>query len=376
MDAGRGKAEETLRVVDAGIAGRLNPDSPAGGAPNPEGPMESEARRLLGAANVLGGLWTATAGKSRQRGVGLIAWGMQTLSSVSNGAGSDRGVFGGCPIGTTRQPGPLAHLATIRPSIRDGAIEAAAGIRGGGAAGAIAAVDSLRDEVPDPNLQEVALIDTLVALGHLAEFDAELAQDALDGGVQMACSTICSSCSPLAEYSVDVPRQNDGPHKIQARVYEVMLAARSQIEMNRTDRVVHAVEKMLEQGRVTSATFKDLRPAGGLKQSRRFGTTRLEAPDRVALWLLLARTHARADDLDAAIAAYEEVLELEGGGWQLDMTRERLANLHYQRGDYANSLEYQRRWLKGSDWVEQACSEVCGSRAAWAEPALPSDSAG
>ena len=36
------------------------------------------------------------------------------------------------------------------------------------------------------------------------------------------------------------------------------------------------------------------------------------------------------------------MLELEGGVWQLDITRERLASLHLDQGHFARSLEYQR----------------------------------
>lgn len=110
---------------------------------------------------------------------------------------------------------------------------------------------------------------------------------------------------------------------------------------------------------ISCMLFKALRPAGGLKQSRSIRSTRLRAPDLVALRLMLARAHMSGNDIDGAIAAYEGILAIEGGIWQLDLTRESLANLHLDHGNFEKSLDYQSAWLRDSEWVGRACPEVC-----------------
>ena len=57
--------------------------------------------------------------------------------------------------------------------------------------------------------------------------------------------------------------------------------------------------------------------------------------------------------------SYEAILEIEGGIWQLDITLENLANLHFDHGNFERSLDYQRAWLRDSDWIGRACPEVC-----------------
>ena len=135
------------------------------------------------------------------------------------------------------------------------------------------------------------------------------------------------------------------------------LAAQRLIARRRVDRVVAALTRIVDEQRVTPAVFKKLRLAGGLKQSRAYRTRQLKPPDMVVLWLILAKAHTIRDDLDAAIAAYEAILTLEGG--QRDIARERLADLHLHQGNYGESLSYQRAWLRHSDWVGQACPKVC-----------------
>lgn len=181
----------------------------------------------------------------------------------------------------------------------------------------------------------------------------------MDGVVSAACSVICSPDSRFVVGAKDPEARDVGRHKIQFATYEVLLAARNQLKMGRTDRVVRALGKMVDTQRASPTTFKTLSPAGGLKQSRRFRTTRLRPPDLVALQLMLARAHMSRDDVEAAIDAYEAILEIDGGIWQLDITLENLANLHFDHGNFARSLDYQRAWLRDSDWVGRACPEVC-----------------
>ena len=159
--------------------------------------------------------------------------------------------------------------------------------------------------------------------------------------------------------AADVHEQPVVRHKIQFAVYQVLLASQHQLETGRADRVIRALTRMVRDQRVSPTAYKELRPAGGLRQSRRIRTTRLTSPDLVALQLTLARAHKVRDDIGAAIAAYEGALALDGGIWQLDITRENLATLHFDHGDFERSLGYQRAWLRNADWVGRACPVVC-----------------
>jgi len=52
-------------------------------------------------------------------------------------------------------------------------------------------------------------------------------------------------------------------------------------------------------------------------------------------------------DVEAAIESYEAILAIEGAVWQLDITLENLANLHFDHGNFERSLTYQRAWPRG-----------------------------
>lgn len=307
------------------------------------GEHEAEARLLLAAANIVGGLWHAADSADHPRGLELVTWGLRVGTK-----------------GTALAPGmPLSHLAGVSASVRERTNEAAASIRAGDPEAAVGALGSLLDRVDDLSAQESARVRTLATLAHVAKQEPQLAVDAMDGVVSAACSVICSPDSRFVVGAKDPEARDVGRHKIQFATYEVLLAARNQLKMGRTDRVVRALGKMVDTQRASPTTFKTLSPAGGLKQSRRFRTTRLRPPDLVALQLMLARAHMGRDDVEAAIDAYEAILEIDGGIWQLDITLENLATLHFDHGNFARSLDYQRAWLRDSDWVGRACPEVC-----------------
>ncbi|MCE2460192.1 MAG: hypothetical protein J4F38_05360 [Pseudomonadales bacterium] len=305
---------------------------------------------LLGAANVVGGLWHASDDSDDSRGLELIAWGMGIIAGLPGEVVAHEPAVGG---------EPLAHLTDLRVSVRERTNAAAAKVRTHDPGAAVEVLDSLLVEIDDLNAQESARIRTLATLANLARQEPRLAVDAMDMAVSRACSVICSPDSPFV-LGVNDPKARDvGRHKIQFATYQVLLAARNQLKMGRVDRVVRTLGKMIDTQRASPTTFKALSPAGGLKQSRRFRTTRLRAPDLVALQLMLARAHMSRDDVEAAIESYETVLEIEGGFWQLDITLENLANLHFEHGNFERSLNYQRAWLRDSDWVGRACPEVC-----------------
>lgn len=311
----------------------------------PIGEDEAQARILLGAANIVGGLWHTTDDRDDRRGLELIAWGVRTMAERP-GEVAVRGE-------------PLAHLNDLRASVRERTNAAAARVRRGDPQAAVDALDSLLGEIEDLNDQESVRVRTLATLAHMAKQEPQLAVEAMDGVVSTACSVICSPDSPFVVAAKDPEARDVGRHKIQFATYQVLLAARNQLKMGRVDRVVRVLGKMVDTQRASPTTFKALRPAGGLKQSRLFRTTRLRPPDLVALHLMLARAHMSRDDVEAAIEAYEAVLEIEGGIWQLDITLENLANLHFDHGNFARSLDYQRAWLRDSDWVGRACPSVC-----------------
>ena len=307
------------------------------------GEHEAEARLLLAAANIVGGLWHSADSADDPRGLELVIWGLRIG-----------------PKGTALAPArPLAHLDRIGASVRERTNEAAASIRAGDSEAAVGTLDSLLDRVDELNDQESARVRTLAILAHVAKQEPQLAVDAMDGVVSTACSVICSPDSPFVVAADDPQARDVGRHKIQFATYQVLLAARNQLKMGRVDRVVRVLGKMVDTQRASPTTFKALRPAGGLKQSRLFRTTRLRPPDLVALQLMLARAHMSRDDVEAAIDAYEAILEIDGGIWQLDITLENLANLHFDHGNFARSLDYQRAWLRDSDWLGRACPEVC-----------------
>ena len=309
------------------------------------GEDEAQARMLLGAANVVGGLWHARDDSNDPRGLELIAWGVRFMAER--------------PDEVVVRGEPLAHLNDLSVSVREGTNAAAAKVRTGDPQAAVDALNSLLGEIEDLNVQESARVRTLAALAHVAKQDPQLAIEAMDGMVSAACSVICSPDSQFVAVAKDPETRDAGRHEIQFATYEVLLAARNQLKMGRTDRVVRALGKMVDTQRASPTSFKALRPAGGLKQSRLFRTTRLRGPDLVALQLMLARAHMSRDDVEATIDAYEAILEIDGGVWQLDITLENLANLHFDHGNFARSLNYQRAWLRDSDWVGRACPEVC-----------------
>ena len=319
------------------------PASNAEARPAPTAEHEAEARLLLSAANVVGGLWHAVESPDDPRGLELVIWGLRI---------GTRGV-------ALAPEMPLSHLDDVGASVRERTKEAAANIRAGNPEAAAGALGSMLDRVDELNDQELARIRTLATLAHVAQQEPELAVDAMDGVVSAACSVVCSLDSPFMAGANDRKARDAGPHKIQFATYQVLLAARNQLKMGRVDRVVRALGKMVDTQRASPTTFKALSPAGGLKQSRLFRTTRLRAPDLVALQMMVARAHISRSDVEAAIVAYEAILEIEGGIWQLDITLENLANLHFDHGNFERSLDYQRAWLRDSDWIGRACPEVC-----------------
>ena len=309
----------------------------------PTAEYEAEARLLLSAANIVGGLWHAVDSPDDPRGLELVIWGLRI---------GTRGIVLAAEM-------PLPHLDDVGASVRERTKEAAANIRAGNPEAAAGALGSMLDRVDELNDQELARIRTLATLAHVAKREPQLAVDAMDMAVSAACSVICSPDSPYVVGANDPRTRDVGRHEIQFATYQVLLAARNQLRMGRVDRVVRALGRMIDTQRASPTTFKALSPAGGLKQSRRFRTTRLEAPDLVALQLMLARAHMSRDDVEAAIESYEAVLAIEGGIWQLDITLENLANLHFGHGNFERSLDYQRAWLRDSDWIGRACPEVC-----------------
>ncbi|MDE0659956.1 MAG: hypothetical protein OXI79_09955 [Gammaproteobacteria bacterium] len=321
------------------------PASNAEARPAPMAEYEAEARLLLGAANIVGGLWHAVDSPDDRRALELVIWGLRR---------GTRGV-------ALAPEMPLAHLNDVGASVRKRTKAAAANIRAGNPEAAFGALGSMLDRNDELNDQELARIRTLATLAHVAKREPQLAIDAMDGMVSAACSVICSPDSPYVVGANDPRTRDVGRHKIQFATYQVLLAARNQLKMGRVDRVVRALGKMVDTQRASPTTFKALSPAGGLKQSRLFRTTRLRAPDLVALHLMLARAHMSRDDIEAAIDAYEAILEIEDGIWQLDITLENLANLHFDHGNFEESLDYQRAWLRDSDWIGRACPEVCAS---------------
>ena len=330
---------------------RENPPQSRDGRPDG---YEAQARALLGAANIVGGIWRATSDRDHRRGLQLIALGVQLT----------KGARPRSETGPHDQTGEtLAHLTDVGEIVRERTGHAARQIKADRAADAIDTLEALLDEVDRMNEHESARIHTLIALGRLAKLDRGLAIDAMDTEVSGACSTICSRGAATASAPATVPGGHHERHRIRMQVYQVVLAARNLIAQGQVDRVIRALTRMVEEERVGPPSFKILRPAGGLKQSRFFRTTRLETPGLVALLLYLGHAHGIRGDIDAAIDAYEAILELEGAVWQLDITRERLADLHFDRGNYEESLDHQRAWLRHSDWVGTACTEVCASTA-------------
>ena len=331
--------------ASAPAAGVPAPDAEARPDPPPAstGEHEAEARLLLGAANIVGGLWHAVDAPDDKRGLELVTWGLR-IGTTGNALAPEK---------------LLSHLDGVGASVREQTNEAAADIRAGKSEAAASALGSMLDRIDELTDQELARIRTLATLAHVAKQEPRLAVDGMDGVVSAACSAICSPDSPYVVAANDPKARDVGRHKIQYATYQVLLAARNQLRMGRVDRVVRTLGKMIDTQRASPTTFKALSPAGGLKQSRRFRTTRLRPPDLVALQLMLARAHTSRDDVEAAIDAYEAILEIEGGIWQLDITLENLANLHFDHGNFERSLDYQRAWLRDSDWIGRACPEVC-----------------
>ncbi|MCE2424656.1 MAG: hypothetical protein J4F45_06080 [Pseudomonadales bacterium] len=176
--------------------------------------------------------------------------------------------------------------------------------------------------------------------------------------VEGACSAICPFAGP-----VRTTRTSDNARSsaVQDSVFRALLAARKLLKRGEVDRVANALDRIVRDNRVTPSVLRRLRVAGGLKQSRRLGSARLDPPDRAALLDWLANARLLNNDLTGAVVAYEGMLELADSlpSWRLDGTRERLAHLNFALGNYEESLAHQRAWLRQADWVGQACPKVC-----------------
>ena len=151
------------------------------------GEREAQARQLLGAANVVGGLWRASVDRNNRRGLELLAWGTRLMRGTADTTAQRSTGDAGPKLGDL-----LVHLAGVRRSVRNRTRDAALSIRNGQAEAAVARLQAILEDVDEPNAQELARIKTLLALAHVGKDDLEVAVQAMDSAVGVACSVICA----------------------------------------------------------------------------------------------------------------------------------------------------------------------------------------
>ena len=225
-------------------------------------------------------------------------------------------------------------------------------IRAGNVQAAINMLDRILDESEELSTLAVARIYTLLALGHFAQSDHGRALSAFNHVVNRACTNICWTGNAAAASD---RRRHFNP--IRPTVYGLIAAAQEEIYYGDFDYAIEMLTDLV--GDVATSTPSTMNRA----VAKSLGVFALRPSERAAAYQALARAHVGKEDYTAASAVYNRILGMgtRVPPWHRDISNESLALIHFSRGAYRKSLEYQRAWLETSNWVEEACPKVCPS---------------
>ncbi|MDE0660645.1 MAG: hypothetical protein OXI79_13460 [Gammaproteobacteria bacterium] len=223
-------------------------------------------------------------------------------------------------------------------------------IRAGNVEAAIGMLSSILDDGEDLGALAAARIYTLLALGHFAQSDDRQAMGAFNHVVGTACANVCS---PETMGRTADRRRHFNP--IRPALYEFIAAVQDEIYYGDFDYAIEMLTDLMGDPGAESS------PRVNPQAARSLGVFRLRPAERAAMYQTLARAYVGKRDYTAASAVYERIL---GMGAKVppgdrDISNESLALIHFSREDYKKSLEYQRDWLRTSNWVVEACAKIC-----------------
>ena len=225
-------------------------------------------------------------------------------------------------------------------------------IRAGNPKAAIDMLNQILDDGEDLGASLVARIYTLLALGHFAQSDDRRARSAFYHVVDAACAKVCSP--DTMERTAD-RRRHFNP--VRPALSRFLAAAQEGIDHGDFDYAIEMLTDLIGDPRTGFSSR--ISPDTG----KRLGVFRLRPTERAAAYQTLARAYVGKQDYASASAVYERILGLgtKVPPWHRDMSNENLALIHFTGKDYKKSLEYQRAWLRTSNWVGEACPQICPS---------------
>ena len=224
-------------------------------------------------------------------------------------------------------------------------------IRAGNVQAAINMLDQILDESEELGTLAVARVYTLLAIGHFAQSDDRRALSAFNHVVNRACTNICGTGTAGA---ADERRRRFNP--IRPTVHGFIAAAQEEIHYGDFDYAIDMLTDLVGDPLASPPTTMKRDVAKSL------GVFSLRPSERAAAYQALARAHVGKQDYTAASAVYETILGMpKVPPLHRDLSNESLALIHFSRGAYGESLEYQRAWLATSNWVGEACPKVCPS---------------
>ena len=248
-------------------------------------------------------------------------------------------------------------VARVSSTIRDTRLQrrtsdAKEEIRAGNPKAAIDMLNQILDDGEDLGASLVARVYTLLALGHFAQSDDRRARSAFYHVVNAACAKVCSP--ETMERTAD-RRRHFNP--LRPALSQFIAAVQERIDHGDFDDAIAMLTDLIGDPRTVSSSR--INPDIG----KRLGVFRLRPTERAAAYQILARAYVGKQDYASASAVYERILGLgpRVPAWHRDMSNENLALIHFTGKDYKKSLEYQRVWLQTSNWVGEACPQICPS---------------
>ena len=255
---------------------------------------------------------------------------------------------------------PLAPaVAGVSSTTRDTRVERRAAdakeeIRAGNAKAAIDMLNQILDDGEDLSASLVARVYTLLALGSFPQSDDRRARSAFYHVVDTACAKVCS---PETMQQTADRRRHFNP--MRPALSQFIAAVQEGIDHGDFDYAIDMLTDLIGDPR-TESSSRINRDIG-----KRLGVFRLRPTERAAAYQTLARAYVGKQDYASASAVYERILGLgtKAPAWHRDMSNENLALIHFTGKNYKKSLEYQRAWLRTSNWVGEACPQICPTSA-------------
>ena len=250
------------------------------------------------------------------------------------------------------EPGLVASSTTLGSRVERRTSDARHEIRTGNVQVAIDMLDRILVEGEELGALAAARIYTLLALGHFAQSDDAQALSAFNRVVSTACTNVCWSETARA---ADDRRRHFNP--IRPNVYGFVAAAQEEIYHGDFDYAIEMLTDLVGDPLAGSPQKMNRDVAKSL------GVFALRPSEQAAAYQALARAYVGKHDYAAALDVYRSILEM---GTRVppshrEISNESLALIHFSRGDYRKSLEYQRAWLQDSSWAGTACPKVCPS---------------